>query len=209
MAVKAAKVVVSEIGPVTNGAKRTIETGLPYRALVKLRGDADILFHAWNCEAVEAKGKAAKGSKAKKEDDVESYMYRNEAREICIPGEYLRGAIVNAAKFRQDPRSPRKSAMDLVKAAVVSLSPLASLGITEPHYLHKCRVVIQRSGITRTRPAIKAGWEAEFVLLVTLPEYVNPDMLQALISDAGRLIGVGDFRPTYGRFQVASFEVLE
>ncbi len=197
------------IGPeVTNGASEAIEMRHPYRAAVKIRGDADILFHRWNVEAVAEKAAAAKGSKSKKTDNVESYCYRNGDGEICIPGEYLRGSVVNAAKFRQDPRSPRKSAMDLVKAAVVSLTPLASLGIKEWSYEHKCRVVIQRNGITRVRPAVVAGWEAEFIFLVTLPEYVSREVLNALLVDAGRLIGVGDFRPTYGRFQVVGFEVL-
>lgn len=110
---------------------------------------------------------------------------------------------------RQDPRSPRKSAMDLVKAAVVSLSPLASLGIKEWDYEHKCRVVIQRNAITRSRPAIHAGWQATFIMMVTLPEYITREVLHALVSDAGRLIGVCDFRPTYGRFQVIGFDILE
>jgi hypothetical protein len=46
-------------------------------------------------------------------------------------------------------------------------------------------------------------------MLATLPEYITPDVMQALAVDAGRLIGVGDFRPTYGRFQVVGFEVLD
>jgi len=200
----------TEIGPeVTNGGAETIETSIPYRVEVTIKGDADILFHRWNCEAVEAKSKAAKGSKAKKSDDIESYVYRNDDGELCLPGEYLRGAIIAAAKFRQDPRSPRKSAMDLVKAAVISLTPLASLGVKEWDYEHKCRVTIQRNGITRTRPALKAGWSASVILMVTLPEYVSTGMLNGLIADAGRLIGVADFRPTYGRFQVTQFKLLE
>ncbi len=197
------------IGPqVTNGAAATIDLSRPYRAEVKIRGESDLLFHRWNCEAVEAKSKAAKGSKAKKTDDVESYVYRNDSNELCIPGEYLRLAVCNVAKFRQDPRSPRKSAFDLVKAALVSLTPLASLGITEWHYEHKCRVQVQRNSITRVRPAIKAGWEATFILMVNLPEYVSPEMLNSLLTDAGRLNGLGDFRPSYGRFQLTGFEVL-
>lgn len=200
----------TEIGPeVTNGGAETIETSIPYRVEVTIKGDADILFHRWNCDAVEAKSKAAKGSKAKKSDDIESYVYRNDDTELCLPGEYLRGAIIGAAKFRQDPRSPRKSAMDLVKAAVISLTPLASLGVKEWDYEHKCRVTIQRNGITRTRPALKAGWQATIILMVTLPEYVSTGMLNGLIADAGRLIGVADFRPTYGRFQVTQFKILE
>jgi len=197
------------IGPdVTNGAASNIDLSIPYRAEIAIRGDADLLFHRWNCEAVAAKAKSAKGSAAKKTDDVESYVYRNSANELCIPGEYLRQAVIGAAKFRQDPRSPRKSAQDLVKAAVISLTPLASLGVTEWDYEHRCRVQVQRNGITRVRPAITAGWKASFILMVNLPEYVPPEMLHGMVNDAGRLIGLADFRPTYGRFQVTRFEVL-
>jgi hypothetical protein len=198
------------LGPdVTNGGATEIERSIPYRVELTIRGEADLLFHRWNCEAVEAKAKAAKGSAAKKTDNIESYVYRNDQGEICLPGEYLRQAVIAAAKFRQDPRSPRKSAQDLVKAAVVSLTPLASLGVTEWDYEHRCRVQVQRNGVTRVRPALRAGWQASFVLMVNLPEYVSQEMLLGLLTDAGRLIGVGDFRPTYGRFQVVGFGVLE
>jgi len=196
------------LGPnVTNGAKAIIETGVPYGVEVRIIGVSDLLFHRWNCEAVEAKGKAAKGSKAKKTDDIESYVYRNDDNELCLPGEYLRQSVINAAKFRQDPRSPRKSAMDLFKAGIVSLTPLASLGAKEWDYEHKCRVTVQRNGITRVRPAMKTGWTADIALMVNLPEYINPEMLNEVITNAGRLVGVGDSRPTYGRFQITRFEL--
>lgn len=191
----------------TNGAKSTIEAGMPYTATVTIDGICDILFHRWNPEAVDEKAKAAKNSKAKKTDDVESYVFRNDDREICIPGEYLRRSIVMAAKFRQDPRSPRKSAMDLYNAGIVCLTILASIGKQKWDYEHRCRAVIQRNAINRTRPAVKAGWTATFDILVNLPEYITPNDLRDVIANAGRLIGVGDFRPTYGRFAIRSFEV--
>lgn len=205
-AVRNGKSEATAVGPVTNGAEQEIETTVPYLATVSIVGVADLLFHRWNCEAVEEKSKAAKGSKSKKSDNVESYVYRNDDGEICIPGEYLRGAIVGAAKFRQDPRSPRKSAADLFKAAVVAMTPLASIGTDKWDYEHKCRVTIQRNGITRVRPAMKTGWKATFDLMVTLPGYIAPYLLNEVIVDAGRLIGLADFRPTYGRFQVVGFE---
>lgn len=135
-----------------------------------------------------------------------SYVYRTEGGELAIPGEYLRGAIINAAKFRQDPRSPRKSAMDLFKAAIVVTTPLATLGVKDWDYLDKRRVMIQRNGINRVRPAMRAGWSATFDLLVMLPEYVDPNSLRETIESAGRLIGIGDFRPTFGRFGITKFE---
>lgn len=193
----------------TNGAAFGVETQMPYRVSVTIEGVAPILFHAWNVESVESKGRAAKGSKEKKTDDIESYVYRNDKKEICIPGEYLRGAIVGAAKFQQDPRSPRKSAADLFKAAIVSLTPLASLGVKDWDYLDKRRVTIQRNAITRSRPAMKEGWKVTFVLMCNLPEYINAQKLNETIGQAGKLIGLADFRPSFGRFVVTEFEVLE
>lgn len=192
----------------TNGGESAIDMTMPYVARVAIEGVADILFHRWNVEGIAEKAAAAKGSKAKKTDDIESYVYRDDAGLLCIPGEYLRGSIINAAKFRQDPRSPRKSAMDLFKAAIVSLTPLAPLGVKEWDYEHRCRVMVQRNGVTRTRPAMKAGWRASFDFQVNLPEYVPKDVLHEVVANAGRLIGLADFRPTYGRFMVTEFEIV-
>ncbi len=190
----------------TNGAEESISHSQPYSVRVRIEGSADLIFHRWNAEEVEAKGAAAKNSKTKKTDNVESYVYRNEDGEICIPGLYLRGAIINAAKFRQDPRSPRKSAMDLYKAGIVSTTLLATLGTKQWDYLDKCRVMVQRQGINRVRPAMKAGWSAEFDIMVLLPEYIDRMALRETIESAGRLVGIGDHRPTFGRFGITGFE---
>src|SRR5262245_13126461 len=171
----------------TNGAAPLIELGVPYIADVQLRGSSDLLMHAWNVEAVGEKAKAAKGSKAKKSDDIKSYVYRLDNGELALPGEYLRQSMINAAKFRQDPRSPRKSAMDLYKAALVVDPQLASLGVTEWDYLDTRRAVVQRNGINRTRPAMRAGWRVTYSVTVLLPEYVALDALLDVISTAGRL----------------------
>ena len=196
------------VSDVTNGGKSAIEQGFPYAVAVRAQGSADLLFHRWNCESVDAKSKAAKNSAAKKTDDIESYVWRNEKNELCIPGEYFRQSIIHAAKFKQDPRSPRKSAMDLFKAGVVSLTQLASLGGDEWDYLDTRRVTVQRAGVNRTRPAMRIGWEVDLQFQILTPEYIDPSLFQDVLNTAGRLVGVGDFRPTYGRFNVTNFEVL-
>lgn len=190
----------------TDGGNETIFFSEPYSVAVTVQGSADFLFHRWNAEAVDEKAKAAKNSKAKKSDDVESYVYRTDVGELAIPGEYFRGSIINAAKFRQDPRSPRKSAMDLFKAGIVVTSPLATLGVKDWDYLDRRRVTIQRQGVNRTRPAMCAGWKVTFDLMVVLPEYIDKNVLRETIESAGRLIGLGDFRPTFGRFGIVNFE---
>jgi hypothetical protein len=199
--------VLKAVNEKTNGGKSAIEAGLPYVATFELQGASDFLFHRWNCEAIDEKAKAAKNSKAKKTDDLESYVWRNDAGELCVPGEYVRQSLIHAAKYKQDPRSPRKSAMDLFKAGVVSLTQVASLGKSEWDYLDTRRVTIQRQGINRTRPAMKAGWKVSFEFQILTPEYIDQTLLYDVLSTAGRLVGVGDFRPTYGRFNITSFEV--
>lgn len=206
-------------GDVSNAGAATIALDEPYRVAVQITGDAPILFHRWQSDAVEAKAKAAKGSAAKKSDDIESYVWRDAAGIIGLPGEYLRGSLIDprngAAKYLQDPRSPRKSALDLFKAGVVSLTDLAPLTRADGSlaeswdYVDRRRVTVQRAGITRERPALAAGWSCTAVLLSTTPQYIDPIMMRQALVQAGRLVGVGDFRPSFGRFTVTRFELLD
>lgn len=194
---------------VSNDAEDAIIQAAPYMVEVTIRGSSDILFHRWSNEDVAAKAAAAKGSAAKKTDNIEAYVFRNEKGNLCLPGEYLRGSLVAAAKFRQDPRSSRKSMSDLMKAAIVVLTNEADLGVSDWDYIDQRRVQVQRNGVTRSRPALREGWEATFTIMVNLPEYLSPTMLLSVLNDAGRFVGVGDFRPTFGRFQVVKFEELD
>ena len=77
------------------------------------------------------KAKAAKNSKAKKTDNLETYVYRCDNGNLGIPGEYLRGSVINAAKYRQDPRSPRASAVTPTTVAVGYGSDQNSLRMSE------------------------------------------------------------------------------
>lgn len=201
---------------VSNSAEETIALDRPWFASVQITGAAALLFHRYQSESVEAKAKAAKGSAAKKTDDTESYLWRDDEQRICLPGSYLAGSICGpngAAKYRQDPRSPRKSALDLFKAGVVVLTDLApivtnaGMEATEADYYDRRRVVVQRAAVSRERPAFWAGWSATFELSVLLGQYISPSLLHEVITDAGRLVGVGDFRPSFGRYQVTAWAV--
>lgn len=207
------------IGPVTNDAAEMIAATVPYTAHCTIVGTSTILFHRWSNEAVAEKAAAAKGSKAKKEDNVESYVYRDHAGNVCLPGRYLVGSLIDprngAAKYKQDPRSPRKSALDLFRAGVVATTELAPIhSASNPDapaamwdYLDAQRVTVQRAGVTRIRPAFLSGWKATVSLTVLTPEYIPPSLLLEVLTMGGRLVGVGDFRPTYGRFAVSSFDL--
>ncbi len=202
------KTVTSEL---LNGVSNNVKQDMPYSVQVEITGSCPILFHKWDCEVIDSKSKAKKGSAEKKSDNLESFIYRDEDGHVCLPGEYVRMAMVFAAKFKQDPRSPRKSAFDLFKAGIISLTELAKIngGTDKWDFLDQRRVVVQRNGITRMRPAFLKGWTAELVLSVNTPEYIDFQFFNEVLQTAGKLIGVGDFRPTYGRFDITHCEVLK
>lgn len=199
-----AKQKLEALHPVTNDAAMAISFEEPYIMAFTIEGTAPIIFHRWSCEDVAEKASAKKNSKAKKTDNVESYVYRNDQNQICLPGEYVRQSMIHAAKFKQDPRSPRKSAMDLFKASIVVLKELCPLngGTEKWDYIDQRRVVIQRSAITRMRPAFAKGWTAELEFAVLTPEYIDPQLFNEVLVMTGKLIGTADGRPSYGRFQI-------
>ncbi len=210
MAKAATKLVAVDSQQVSNDAAQSISFEEPYVVSVAIEGTAAILFHRWSCEDVQAKADAKKNSKAKKTDNTESYVYRNEDGQIALPGEYIRQSMIHAAKFKQDPRSPRKSAMDLFKASIVALTELAPLngGVKDWGYVDQRRVVIQRAAITRLRPAFAKGWTAEMEFSVLCPEYIDPQLFNEVLALSGKLIGTADGRPSYGRFQVTKCAVV-
>lgn len=194
-----------DTGANSNDAEDALLSTAPYRVSFTIRGSADLLFHRWSNEDVAAKSTAKRGSSVKKTDNLEAYVHRDEKGQVCLPGTYLHAAVKEAGKFMQDPRSSRpKQACDLFKAALIPVTVLCPLGPTW-EIEDKRRMVVNRSGITRTSPGFRAGWEAEFDFDVILPEYVSQEMFLEALTLAGRVIGLAQYRPTYGRFQVIKF----
>ena len=195
----------TETGPNTNDGEDALLATAPHQLTFTIRGNADLLFHRWSNEDVAAKATAKRGSAVKKTDNLEAYVWRDDDGNVCLPGTYVHKSMIEAGKFMQDPRSSRpKQACDLFKAAFWPITLLYPLGPTW-EIEDKRRMVVNRSGITRTSPGFKSGWEAEFDFDVALPEYVSDDMFHEALSLAGRVVGLAQYRPTYGRFQVVKF----
>lgn len=180
----------------------------PYRAEITITGRRPLLFHNYSPEAVEQKSKAKKGSDEKKRDWIETYVYKTEQGILGIPGLNFTTCLAEAARYKQDPRSPRKSARDLFKAGVIPENEVEPF-IGDPttwDFVDQRRVGVQRSAVTRERPGMLKGWQIRFGLEIILPEYITPDFLLEVANDAGRFCGLCDFRPIYGTFQVSRFE---
>lgn len=207
------------IGDPSNDAEASILAEAPWRVAVTITGDRPLLMHRYSCDAVAEQKSAKKGSATKTSDNVESYVWRDEDGLVCLPGDYVRGALTDprngAAKYRPDPRSPRKSALDLYRAGVVALTDLAPIvradgkTTTDWDYLDRRRVTVGKAAVSRERPAFAAGWSATVMFLVVTPHMISESDLRGCLCDGGRLTGVGDFRPTFGRFSVTNWARLD
>jgi hypothetical protein len=58
--------------------------------------------------------------------------------------------------------------------------------------------------VYRTRPMF-TDWSATFEVCYD-PDQINEGDLKKAIADAGRMVGLCDFRPKYGRFEMEAFE---
>jgi hypothetical protein len=64
------------------------------------------------------------------------------------------------------------------------------------------RAVVQRAAVPRVRARVPR-WSGD-VSFEYDPDFIRPDMIEELLNLAGKLVGVGDFRPAkkgeFGRF---------
>lgn len=194
---------------VSNGASALIELSEPYSAEITVQGTAKMLMHCWNNEAVAEKAAAKKNSKQKKTDDLESYVLRDREGYIVMPTVNFCAALADAGKSFADPTSPRKSMRDRLKAIIIPEIEYGRINDSAKtwDFVDMRRVVVQRSGITRHRPGFYEGWTITFKIQVAAPEYLSPESLLQIVEHAGKFQGLGDFRPTFGRFRIKNYDI--
>lgn len=193
---------------VSNGADVLVEQGTPYTIEVTVEGTTKMLMHTWNIEAIDEKAAAKKNSAQKKTDNLESYVLRDDEGRIVMPGLNFCASIRNAGKSFADPTSPRKSMFDRLKAIIIPETEFGLIngGTKDWDFVDRRRVVIQRAGITRSRPGFYEGWTITFRLTILEPEFLPLPRLIEIMENAGRFQGLGDFRPTFGRYRIAKVE---
>ena len=72
----------------------------------------------------------------------------------------------------------------------------------DPKFRDQRMVKIQTSKVLRTRP-IFPNWELTFEVMY-LPDVVDESDIDEAINTAGYIIGLAEYRPEYGRFEVTS-----
>lgn len=121
----------------------------------------------------------------------------------CIPSEMLEACLVRGAM--KEKRGPAAKAGILVEHHAT----LEYDGPTDPKALWederfrlRATAKVGPKTVVRTRPRFDA-WAVEFETKF-LPSMLNPRELRGFLVAAGEQIGIGDWRPRFGRFAVVA-----
>lgn len=190
-----------------------------YTVNVTIKGVAPLMQHRFPMPDLADMSKGSKKSTGSKDYTQEwhDYLYADGSGQIYQPSSHIEGAITKAAVSFKVAGKRGKSYKDLIAANVV-IDPerIPHVGYTvpdeldadadKPLYLDVRPVIIQRARVVRIRPTFKAGWELSFEALVN-DDDIHPDTLQDIFVLAGKAVGLGDYRPKFGRFSVVKYEV--
>lgn len=154
------------------------------------------------------KGKGSASNIPEPEDEAEAGTYRLADGTCAFPGAGFRGALLGAAGAWKGPR--KASTMKSVLSHIEVLEDLAPLCLRDGTLINsftidRRRAIVQRNGVIRCRPRFDE-WSATFTIEYDDLLLPKPEILIDIANDAGRRMGIGDFRPQrngpFGRFIV-------
>ena len=128
-------------------------------------------------------------------------LYMNEAREIIVPTLNIEGAIAEAAKKLRKGKSIKSAAFvneDSVLDFPDKGKPMEKVYDSRKYQL-RVPVVVTKSRVMRVRPLF-AEWKAVFTITY-FDDLISESDMKEILHICGRQIGIGDFRPKYGRFE--------
>jgi hypothetical protein len=179
----------------------------------EIEGVAPLLMH--NGQLADPMNKFAKAMKkvsSKKKKTDEDYeelarhefmggLYVNEQGHPCIPGEVLEATIASGAKHTKKGKVAKSAIIVDGNFPVIYEGPKTPEKLFEDdNFRHVCGVKVGQARVMRTRPKFNA-WGVKFVVHY-LPDVVDEREIATFVEDAGRVSGLCDGRPRFGRFNV-------
>jgi hypothetical protein len=172
------------------------------RISCRIKGSRPLLMNAFTGSGDD--GPAKKGRIYNDEDEARKRLYLDPEGRVCQPATHLEASMVKSAgdfKF-----VGRKTYRDIFKSGIFvepDLIPHVKAGWS----IDKQSVVVQKARILRCRPRFD-DWEPLFRVIVR-DDQVEPLIVKDILENAGKYVGIGDYRPRFGLFTVESFEAPE
>lgn len=188
-----------------------------YRVEGTIEGIAPILFNAPDLDMLKPGGSQRQKTELERDEESLKRAYVN-GHGLYLPAWNFKKCLLNGfqALDLRVPGSKMKRLWKFVQPVLFVDGDL-NFGIESPDFingspeqcfLHKCpgRNADGSATIVR-RPAIREGWRLPFRISV-LDDLVRAEDVHVSLIAAGERVGLGGWRPEYGRFQVADWNVI-
>lgn len=185
---------------------------------VEIQGTSPLLMNKFtDAAALQVSGSTSTvltGNKGTPREQAEKKLYVDEHGVLHLPGPNIFRAIIDAGAFHKAGRTKittHKSSLVPAAVALMELAcPLRGPDGDPKWEVDSRSVVIPSTGgrVMCHRPRLDA-WRVSFTLEVDTSMFAVP-LVRQLVDDAGKRIGLGDFRPSrkgpFGRFVVVKWE---
>lgn len=189
-----------------------------YTIDVTITGIAPLLQHRFPIppDVLNPKGGTKVSGSRDFSEEWREYFYATPDGEIYQPASHLEGAMVRASgQFKVTGRRG-KSYKELFQGNVfvqpdallhhVQVPETLDTDADKLLYLDVRPVIVNRARVVRLRPTFKAGWCLDFEIQV-LDDQISEEIVNDVLTTAGKTCGIGDYRPKFGRFMISKFEV--
>ena len=186
-------------------------------ARVTICGVRPLLWHAFGVDAIPLEKRERSGVAGNDPTEWRRTMLLTDTGNLYLPGTYVFGCLRDGARFTRRGRSTLQSAVTSTlqvrdERIVFADHPLPDplpTDPTQPIYLdiRSVRNPMTKGRNIRYRVAAATGWRVAFDLQWD-KTVVSRGELEAVVVDAGRLVGIGNGRQIgFGRFALQQFAV--
>jgi len=185
----------------------------------ELSGDSLIMHNGQTANPLNSFSKAMKeisGKRKKTDADYEAMsnieyqagLYLNSKNEVIIPSRVLESVLVEGAKKSKEGKLALSGMfVDTDAILVYEGGPMNMKQLMEsPEHRICVAVRVGMAKVMRTRPHFK-DWTAKFKVSVN-EQVANEAQLKRWLEDAGSYVGIGDWRPRHGRYEMLSFKAV-
>lgn len=178
-----------------------------YHITGSIEGVAPILFSRWVTD-LEASTTGQRMTPEQRTAEAEQKVYADDGG-LFFPAWNLKRALVDGCRSA-NLKDGRKSIAPLVMASVFP-DREPRFGVEAFDFMHEStgrRPAKTGGAVLIRRPALREGWRLAFGLNVVM-DRLHPDVIRASLDEAGLVIGIGSWRPEYGRFVVRDWSVAK
>lgn len=179
---------------------------------VTIKGVSSLLMNRFP-DGMEDTSQVNKGERGTPRQQAEKALYRLEDGRLYLPGANIYAAIIGAGIFHKAGKSKVTTQKSSLVPAGVWIMETAVPFKGNQWEVDSRRCVIPATGgsIIRHRPRLDE-WELTFTLEID-PGMFSEKFVRELVDDAGKKVGLGDFRPArkgpMGRFVVTNWKKVE